>query len=189
MPADRAAVTPAVESSITQQAAWLNVQQFGGVQKDVGGGLPVRDIRSADAKTKMLPKVFEREDRIDDRMKRSRRHGQGIDTREARDEFGQVFENRLLLAHDLQKAIAFSIAQVFDGEGGFMFGDEIFDQRFVSAPDVIFEIHAMIFGVTQLVEYFEIRAFVQRFAVDDHAVHVENDRLVFLHAAVEVTRL
>src|SRR5205814_1162882 len=101
---------------------------------------------------------------------------------EARDEFWKVFEDRFFVAHDLEEAIFLLVAEMFDGESGFVAGDEIFDEGFVGAANVIIEIDAMRFGVAHFSEKFEVGAFVERFAVDDDTVHVEDDGLILLHS-------
>src|SRR6185295_2745979 len=59
-------------------------------------------------------------------------------------------------------------------------GDEVAPDHEVRLSEIRREINPVIPGVTDLTEHFAERAFVQRLAVHDHAVHVENDGLKFV---------
>ena len=110
---------------------------------------------------------------------------QFVNEGEALNEFGQVFEDGLFLANHTEETHLFSFAQILDGMGWVMLCDEVIPERAIGPAVVLGEIDSVGLAEADFVENFAKSALMPWLAVDNNAIHVENDRAEsFLQGAV-----
>lgn len=90
-------------------------------------------------------------------------------------------EDGLLVAKYLNQSFLPESEEFLDGLRGMMFFDEGLPKDAVGSPVKIGKVDTVIVAVTHLLPEFQKRHFMNRLAVDDHAVHVENYRVEPTH--------
>src|SRR2546426_5232740 len=119
--------------------------------------------------------TLQRENLEYDGLLRPRSDRESVFSREFLNQFRQAIKERLLAADNLHHPLPLSGQQFFYRLGGFVARDEIHPQFAVRAANVIREPQTMGVHVTQFAQDLQESAFVARFAIDDHAIHVEYD--------------
>ena len=103
-------------------------------------------------------------------------------SRELLDKAGQPVKNWLLFSDDLEEAALLTVGQFCQGLRRTVARDEVLPERQVRPSIISWEINPMARGITDLREYFTKSQFMDRLAVHNHAVHVENNRRKLWHA-------
>ena len=92
-----------------------------------------------------------------------------------------AIEDRLFVAKHLNQPFLPESEEFLDGLRGMMLFDEGLPKDAVGSPVKIGKVDTVIVAVTHLLPEFQKRHFMNRLAVDDHAVHVENYRVEPTH--------
>ena len=147
----------------------------GGGEIDFGIGLVLLDGVAADGDFEILGEAGDGEDDVDDFLVGTGGDGERVAAGEGGDEVGELWVNGAMLADEPVEMLEFPVVEFGGRFGPVVFGEEVAEENGVGNADVIPVNHAV--GVREAEvgkERFPSLG-VERFAVNQHAVHVEDD--------------
>jgi len=148
----------------------------GGSEIDFGIGLVLLDGVAADGDFEILGEAGDGEDDIDDFLVGTGSDGERVAVGEGGDEVGELRVNGPVVADEPVEVLEFPVMEFGGRFGPGMFGEKVAEENAVGNADVIPIFHAVSVRETEVGKERFPSLGVERFAVNQHAVHVENDR-------------
>ena len=130
---------------------------------------------AADGDFEILGEAGDGEDDVDDFLVGTGSDGERVALGEGGDEVGELRVNGPVVADEPVEVLEFPVMEFGGRFGSVMFGEEVAEEYGVGNADVIPVLHAVSLGEIEVGKERFPSLGVERFAVNQHAVHVEDD--------------
>ena len=147
----------------------------GGGEVNFGVGFELLNGVAADGDFEILGETGHFEDDVDDFLPGTGGDGERVVSGQCRNEFGKLRVNGTVLADEPVEVLEFLVMEFGGRFGPVMFGEEIAEENAVGDTNVIPVIHPMSAREADVSKERFPSLRVERFAVNQHAVHVEDD--------------
>ncbi len=161
--------------------ARADAEAFGGGEVNFRVGFDEAEVFLADDGAEVRTQAADFQNDVDDAVKVAGGDGEFVTGREVGDELMEFLEDGPVLAEVLEEIFQFALGKVFEFVRDVVFVDEVAQQRLVGPAIVIAEDDAVIVFAAEFGEERFEGALVQRLAVDEYAIHVEDDGREILH--------